>query len=128
MSRYVLDASALLALLNDEPGAGAVASALADGSIIGSVNLSEAVAILRNNDYSEAEIEVALASVELDVPEFTRSHALQAGLMIAKTRRAGLSLGARACLALAKGLGLPALTGDRNWLRVNVGVQIDLLR
>jgi len=114
--------------LNDEPGAGAVASALADGSIIGSVNLSEAVAILRNNDYSEAEIEVAVASVELDVPEFTRSHALQAGLMIAKTRRAGLSLGDRACLALAKGLGFPALTGDRNWLRVNVGVQIDLLR
>jgi PIN domain nuclease of toxin-antitoxin system len=84
VSRYVLDASALLALLNDEPGAGAVASALADGSIIGSVNLSEAVAILRNNDYSEAEIEVAVASVELDVPELTRSHALQAGLMIAK--------------------------------------------
>jgi uncharacterized protein with PIN domain len=83
VSRYVLDASALLALLNDEPGAGAVASALADGSIIGSVN-SEAVAILRNNDYSEAEIEVAVASVELDVPELTRSHALQAGLMIAK--------------------------------------------
>ena len=128
MSRYVLDASALLALLNGEPGADAVAAALAEGSIISSVNLSEAVSILRNNNVSEDEVDVALDTVELDVLEFTRSHALQAGLMIAETRRAGLSLGDRACLALAKGLGLPALTGDRNWLRVSVGVQVDLLR
>lgn len=128
MSRYVLDASAVLALLNAEPGAETVEAALDEGSVVGSVNLSEAVARLSNNGLTPAEIEFSLASFQLDVRDFDRNQAVQAGLMLTETRSAGLSLGDRACLALARELSLPALTGDRAWQRVDVGVRIELFR
>lgn len=101
-----------------------VATALTEGSVIGSVNLSEAVARLRHNELSEDESNLALASLQLEVVEFTHSQALQAGLMGNETRRAGLSLGDRACLALARELGWPALTGDRNWTQAQVEVHL----
>jgi PIN domain nuclease of toxin-antitoxin system len=128
VSRYVLDASAVLALLNGEPGAETVQAALDEGSVVGSVNLSEAVARLSDNGLSRAEIDLSLNSFQVEVRDFDREQAIEAGLMIAETKSAGLSLGDRACLALAKELGFAVLTGDRAWQRVSVGVQVELFR
>jgi ribonuclease VapC len=126
VSDVVLDASALLALLQDEPGAGRVLESL-PGALISSVNLSEVVAKLSELGMPEADIRTAL-SLGLDVIPFDASLAFDAGLLRTATRSAGLSLGDRACLALAESRSLPALTTDRAWARLDLDVTIEVVR
>jgi ribonuclease VapC len=110
----ILDASALLALLNGEPGAEQVASVLAKARI-SAVNLSEVVAKLSDYGMPEAEIREALGGLGLEVAPFGEAQAYAAGLLRGVTRARGLSLGDRAFLALAQDQGLPALTTDSGW-------------
>lgn len=124
----VLDASALLALLNDEPGAEHVAEAVVAGALISAVNLSEVAAKLSDYGLSAAEIREALGSLDLEIVPFGEALALGAGLLRAATRASGLSLGDRACLALAASLGLPALTADRHWAGLVPATEIVELR
>jgi ribonuclease VapC len=128
VSSVVLDASALLALLNREPGAGVVATALADGASICAVNLSEVVAKLAEIGAPEEAIRQALDSLGLEILDFGADLAYQAGMMRPATRQIGLSLGDRCCLALGKHLGLPVLTADRAWLDLAVGVEVRAIR
>ena len=128
MSKSVLDASALIAYLQDERGADQVEAALRDASVISSVNLSEVAAKLGEFGYPPDEIMRILRHTNLTVEGFGIETALAAGLLRAATRRQGLSLGDRACLSLARELGLPALTADRNWLTLDVDVRIELCR
>jgi ribonuclease VapC len=67
---------------------------------------------------------------QLDVRKHDVEAALGAGHLRPVTRQAGLSVGDRACLELARALNLPALTADRGWLAVAdaVGVRIELIR
>ena len=127
MARVVLDASAILVLLNDEPGAAAVADALED-AVVSAVNLSEVVAKLLESGMPREEAEDALGGLGLDVRAFDERAACSAGALRAGTRKAGLSLGDRACLALARDLGVPAVTSDSAWTKVSAGVEIRLLR
>lgn len=113
----VLDASALLALLQDEPGAEAVAGALAR-SVISAVNLSEVVAKLTDHGMPLADIRAALDGLPLDVHPFDQEAAYASGALRGVTRGQGLSFGDRACLALAHQLGLEAVTADRAWSRL----------
>ena len=113
MSSYVLDSSAVLAVVQLEPGAGMVEAAMAEGAILTTVNLSEVVARLTESGLSEQDIRRALARLEFAIVEFDAELAFQAGLLRPLTRHAGLSLGDRACLALARQLQLPVLTADR---------------
>jgi PIN domain nuclease of toxin-antitoxin system len=127
MSDVVLDASALLALLGEESGADEVASHL-PGAAISAVNLSEVVAKLAESGLSGEEIAGAVGGLGLEVHPFDEPQAHAAGLLRPRTKSAGLGLGDRACLALAAGLGLPALTTDRSWSALRAGARVRLVR
>jgi ribonuclease VapC len=127
MADVVLDASALLALINNERGADRVAAAVAD-AIMSTVNLAEVLSKLVEKGMSVADATLAVDLLAVRVVDFTRSLAEAAGVMVVRTRRHGLSLGDRACLALAAAHGLPALTADRSWRDMDVGVEIALIR
>lgn len=127
MARVVLDASAILVLLNDEPGAPAVAEAL-DEAVVSAVNLSEVVAKLLETGMPHDEAEDILGGLGLEVYPFDERAAWSAGALRSGTKRAGLALGNRACLALAGELGLPALTADSAWTRIPSGVEVRLVR
>jgi ribonuclease VapC len=127
VSDVVLDASALLAVLRAEPGAERVEARL-EGACIGAVDLSEVVAKLIEDGVPEAEIQRAIGRLELDVHAFDVQHAYVAGILRKVTRTFGLSFGDRACLALAQSLGALALTADRSWSRLDLGIAIEVIR
>jgi PIN domain nuclease of toxin-antitoxin system len=127
MSKYVLDASALLALLNAEPGAARVKEILSE-SVMGAVNVCETVGKLVSGGMS---IEDARTSVALVVPEiipFDAELAYKAGGMVAETRKLGLSLGDRACLALALARQNTAVTAEKLWSKLKLGVSVEVIR
>jgi ribonuclease VapC len=128
MNRVVLDASALLAILNQEPGAEKMTPELLSTAVISSVNLAEVHGKLvgrglRPNDAWEA----ALTPVREVVP-FTSEDARLVGALLAKTRPLGLSLGDRACLALGLSLKVPIYTADRSWKKLKAGARIHVIR
>ena len=112
--RYVLDASAVLCLIRNEPGADRVKAALAD-SRISAVNLSEVIAKMADLGMNAALIDAVLDPLQLAAVPFDARQARAAGLMRAETRSLGLSLGDRACLALAMSSDATAMTTDRAW-------------
>ena len=128
MSSCVLDASALLAFLNQESGDEQVAAAITNGAAISAVNLSEVVSKLNEGGMPEEAIYETLNPVVLNIIDFDVNLAYQVGLLRPLTRRAGLSLGDRACLALARHLGLPVLTADRAWKDLSVGIEVQVIR
>lgn len=131
MAASVLDASALLALFGDEPGAEAVAEALQEGVALSAVNLAELLSKLAAEG---VEPERALERIEaitdaLEVHGLERADLIEIARLRPITRQRGLSLADRACLALARRLGLPALTADRAWADLlPVEVEIVLIR
>ncbi|MBI2885898.1 MAG: type II toxin-antitoxin system VapC family toxin [Chloroflexi bacterium] len=127
MSSVVLDASALMALLNGETGAQVVAEALGD-AVIGSVNLAEVLTRLAQRGLSEEGMRATVDDLEIDVIPFDKDLAVSAGMLWPLTRAYGLSLGDRACLALARQLEAPALTADRIWAELNLGIEVQVIR
>ncbi|MEJ2265108.1 MAG: type II toxin-antitoxin system VapC family toxin [Anaerolineales bacterium] len=127
MSEHVLDASALLALLNAEKGAHLVQELLPQ-AVISTVNLAEVVTRLTAIGMSETEIRETLALLGLETIPFDEEQAYQAGLLYPTTHPLGLSLGDRACLALAKTTGTTAITADRAWGDLDAGIGINLIR
>lgn len=127
MASSVLDASALLALLQGEPGAEAVA-AIAGDAVVASVNLAEVLGKLLEFGQPRDAALRAIGQTAVQIVAFDAGMAIDAGEMIPTGRRAGLSLGDVACLAVARRLGLPAYTGDRSWTRHDFGVEIRLIR
>lgn len=127
MSEVVLDASALLAMLQGEAGAARVIESL-PGARISAVNLAEVAGKLMGAGVPEATARAALQGLGLVVDVFDADQAWWAGAALHATRAAGLSLGDRACLALAATRGLPALTADRAWVAVRLGVEVVCVR
>ena len=130
MMTYVLDTSAVLAVLFKEAGEDVVHAALREGAAFSTVNFAEAVARLARNGMASDRAALALSSLPLDLRDLDEALATETGALFAQTRRFGLSLGDRACLALARQEGVVALTGDRAWLPVGplIGVEIRLIR
>jgi ribonuclease VapC len=124
----VLDASAILALLADEPGSEPVAQALAEGAVVSSVNLSEVTGKLCDWGMAEPEIREVLGVLALNVVSFDEPQAILAGVLRNRTRTAGPSLGDRACLALALQEQLTAITADRGWAGLVAEVPLEILR
>lgn len=124
---YVLDASALLALLNVEDGAELVEQHIA-AAVISAVNWSETYATLRRAGVDGDALELGFAETGIEIVPFVAEDARAAGDLALVTRDAGLSLGDRACLALALRLGATAVTADRAWLRVETGVRVVCVR
>lgn len=127
MGRVVLDASAILVLINDEPGAAAVAETLED-AVVSAVNLSEVVGKLLETGMPRQEGENILGGLGLEVYPFDEAATWNTGALRSGTKKAGPSLGDRACLALAKELGLPAVTADSAWAKISAGVEVRLVR
>ena len=121
----VLDASALLAYLQREPDCEAVVLA---GSAISAVNWSEVVQKAVQAGLDPAGLRDEVAAHGLQMVDLTAPRAESVALLWARTRSAGLSLADRACLALATELGVPAVTADRAWLAVDVGVEVIVVR
>jgi len=127
MTEAILDASAILAALNQEPGGVEVDELFAD-SWVSAVNLAEVVAkLIDNGSTVECAAEVA-RGLSCHVVPLDEDGAIATGVLRAVTRPFGLSLGDRACLALARREGCAALTTDRAWALVDVGVEIRMLR
>jgi PIN domain nuclease of toxin-antitoxin system len=124
---YILDASAVLALIYNEPGADRVADALLTASI-SAVNVAEAGAILRRTGHTLDEIHSQLGALELTIIDFDAEQAFTAVALYPATAPAGLSLGDRACLALASTMQLPVMTTDRVWANLDIGVEIIVIR
>jgi ribonuclease VapC len=129
----VLDASALLAYLHDEPGAELVADAIAGSAAISSMNLAEVLARATEDDGDPARLvrqmtDRGLLGGAISVESFTDEDAVEVARLRPATRARGLSLGDRACIALARRLGLPALTADTAWSRLDVGVALQQIR
>ena len=118
-SSCVLDASALLALLHDEPGAEAV-EPLLDEAVISSVNWSEVAQKSLGRGVELAGLRGDLEALGLRIVPFVVEDAEAAAVLRAHTVNLGLSLADRACLALAGRLGVPALTTDRTWAQLEI--------
>ncbi len=122
----VFDASALIALSRDEPGAANILQFL-PGGIIGSVNLSEAIAKFVERDGDPEIAARGIAAFRLKVIPFDEKLAYAAGALRKETRASGLSFGDRACLALAAQIGATAVTFDRKWGELDIGIEIVVL-
>jgi PIN domain nuclease of toxin-antitoxin system len=127
MSEVVLDASVVLAVLNQEDGSQEIAGFIAN-SAISTVNLSEVVAKMAIAGIPEEVVKQILSGIKLEVIPFSEEHALRAGILIPSTRSLGLSLGDRACLALGLSLSQPVLTADRLWGNLNLEIEVRIMR
>jgi PIN domain nuclease of toxin-antitoxin system len=127
MAKAVLDSSAVLAVLNDEIGSQAVIAIL-DDAILSAVNYAEVISKLVERGVTLTQARAMLSAVGVTVAEFDRALAERTGELRAITSRLGLSLGDRACIALAEREGAPALTGDRRWATVACEAEIRLIR
>lgn len=123
----VLDASALLALINAEPGGDVVAAALPEASI-SVINLTEVVTKMIDIGISRRDAWAEAADLVPVIVDFDAELGRRAAGLRASTRPLGLSLGDRACLALAEHLHMPALTADQAWRNLAIGVEIRLIR
>jgi PIN domain nuclease of toxin-antitoxin system len=127
MTKVVLDSSVVLAYLQNEPGAEIAEYAFGDATM-SSVNLTEILTKLMKKGTTLDAALAAFDALRIPVADFTRSLAEDAGALSSVTARLGLSLGDRACLALARRENLPAMTTDRAWKDLDVGVEIELIR
>jgi ribonuclease VapC len=128
MNRIVPDASALLAILNQEPGAETRTPQLLSAAAISAVNLAEVHGKLVGRGlHPDDAWEAALSPIREAVP-FTSEHARAAGDLVAQTRPLGLSLGDRACLAPGLALKAPVYTADRSWKKLKVGPRNHVIR
>jgi ribonuclease VapC len=128
MTKIVLDASALLAILNQEPGAEALTPELLSRAAMSTVNLAEAHGKLVGRGLRPDDAWEAVLSVIREAVPFTLEQARLAGGLVAQTRPLGLSLGDRACLALGLVWKAPVYTADKSWKKVKVGARVHVIR
>jgi len=131
-ARVVLDASALLTFIQDEPGVDRVEEAIAGGALVSTVNWAEVLAklVVAGGDPNEVSA-MALASADagqLQLVAFDDEQARESARLIRKTRGLSLSLADRAALALARLRGLPVLTTDRAWRSLRLSVRVEVIR
>jgi PIN domain nuclease of toxin-antitoxin system len=128
MNEIVLDASAILAVIQHERGEERLTPDVLSRAVISTVNLAEVQSKLVKNRYDPAQgWEFALRLVA-SIEPFTSNHAKIAGDLIAVTERYGLSLGDRSCLALAIALNAPVYTTEQIWKGLKLGVPIHVIR
>lgn len=124
----VFDSSAIIAVLREEPGADIVIGYLGRGAI-SAVNLQELAKFLFLRGLTPEATHRLIAELRLDVKVHGEADALAAAELIHATGIFGSRLGDRSCMALAIGLGVPALTTDRKWKKVNLpGLTVQLIR
>jgi PIN domain nuclease of toxin-antitoxin system len=128
MNEVVLDASAILALLQMERGAEKLTDEVLAHAVVSSVNLAEVQAKLVKKGHNPEEAWEDALAIDATVAVFTSEQAKIAGSLIAKTEKLGLSLGDRSCLALAIALKAPVYTTEQVWRNLKLGVPIHVIR
>lgn len=128
MSSAVLDASAILALLQNERGAERLTDEVLDGARASTVNLAEVQSkLVKRGLHPDEAWEHACSAVAAAEP-FTSQQAKIAGTLVQQTAKYGLSLGGRSCLALAIALKAEVYTTEQLWKNLKLGVPIHVIR
>ena len=129
MSTVVLDTSALFAFLQQEQGAELLERYLESADcVMSTVNQAEFIGKMRADGVAMPQIEEILGVLPLAFVTFDSEQAVVSGELAAHTRKLGLSLGDRACLALAKQRGSRTVTADKVWMRLDSEVEIECIR
>ena len=123
----MIDTSALIAYVNHEPG-GERVPVMSGDAVISTVNYAETVSVMTTRGLSRDEVREQLSAIVLEVVDFDEETAEAAGLLIKKTKRFGLSLGDRACLAAAQRERIPVMTADRSWGGLGLELDIQFIR
>ena len=121
----VLDTSAIIALLSDEPGADKVRDAL-PSSVVSAVNYAEALSRYERDNRDSRAIAAHLTSEVREIVPFDAALAYTVAHLIRQTRPLGLSLGDRCCLGLAIDRSASVLTADRVWLRLQLPTPLEI--
>jgi ribonuclease VapC len=130
VSRVVLDTSALLAILHEEPGSQMFTQQfdLLENAAMSAVNVAEAYGKLIGRGIGPGDAWEAVIAPIPEIIDFDKEQAKIAGGLLPQTRSLGLSLGDRACLALAIALKAPVYTADRAWKDLRLKVSIHVIR
>ncbi len=130
--KRVFDSSAVLAAVFQEPGGEGVVAMWADGeNLISAVNYAEIVAKLNERGMSDADVLTVMEGVPLTLVDFDQTTAHASGLLRKTTQALGLSLGDRACIALAQTRSAEVVTADKEWAQVRgivLGIEVRLIR
>jgi ribonuclease VapC len=127
VAEAVLDASALIAFILNEPGAEKVAAVLTV-SCISAVNLEETLSKMVQYGKPLEAVSYQIERLRIPVIPFDVEQARTAASLWKVTRPIGLSLGDRSCLSLALNLSVPALTTERNWAKIDIGARVENIR
>jgi ribonuclease VapC len=128
VSKRVFDASAILCLLQSEPGAEKLTDEIQDSAVASTVNLAEVQAkLVLKGDDPETAWQAALSTIS-EVELLTAEQAKLSGTLVMSTAKFGLSLGDRACLALAISLNAEVYTTEKLWKNLDIGVPIHVIR
>jgi len=128
MNEIVLDASAILAVIFQEPGAEKLTDGILNNAAASAVNLAEVQSKLVKKGYRPDEAWEDALELVTTIEPFTSEQAKIAGDLITKTEKLGLSLGDRSCLALAIALNAPVYTTEQLWKNLKVGIPIHVIR
>ena len=126
-NKVVVDASAILALINNEKGKDVVEQVL-HNAIVSSINFSEVITVTNRNGFNEKEVITLLSNIFPNVIDFNYEQACIAAHLDQYTKKLSLSLGDRSCLALAKYQKCSVISADGNWQKLDIGVDIKLIR
>jgi ribonuclease VapC len=126
MSKYVLDASAVLTVLNQETGKERVEAILGQAAV-STVNVAETIGKLMDAGMNDANARASLELLHLEVVDFDVEMACLAGSLKSSTKKLGLSLGDRCCLALGAIRGNTVVTADRSWAKLKLGIEVEVL-
>jgi len=127
MTNWVLDASAVIAAIRNEPGGEAV-KAIYSSAILSSVNASEVVNKLIVQGMAPRAASMSVRNLACEIVDVDVELGLRAGELWVLTRKKGLSLGDRICLALAERENAPAVTSDRAWAELGLDIKVELIR
>ncbi|HEX8712411.1 MAG TPA: type II toxin-antitoxin system VapC family toxin [Terracidiphilus sp.] len=128
MNEVVLDASAIVAVLDREPGHEKLTLDILSRAIASAVNVAEVQMVLVNRGMAPEDAWRNACSPLREIADFTAEQARIAGTLVNQTRSLGLSLGDRACLALGIRMSAPVYTADRAWKKLRPGIEVRLLR
>jgi PIN domain nuclease of toxin-antitoxin system len=128
MKRIVLDASAILAVINAEPGAEKLTPELLARAVGSAVNIAEVQTKLVSRGWTSAQAWEDATSPVREVLAFDQEQARVAGDLVIQTRHLGLSLGDRVCLALGIALKAPVYTAEKAWKKIKVGARVHVIR
>lgn len=125
--KIVLDASAVLTVIWDEPGSDLVLDSI-DGAVMSAVNYAEVLTKIADRGVEGKAAKALLASLAVEIISFDKAQSETVSQLRSQTRHLGLSLGDRACIALAITKDWPVLTADKAWAQLSLNVEVQMVR